>query len=892
MNAIKYILFSISIFLGLLIATTTYAATTFPINGGTGSTTLTGILLGNGTSPVNSLSLGTGLSLIGTTLSSTGGSSFAYPFPGNATTTLLNFNGNASTTQLTVSGNSYLADNVGIGTTTLLAALTVTNNSTLDGYLINTGTSGSGGGAGMSGLTAFLPSNGDRLAFLTGGYWNGSSAMNSTAIQSVATQNWTAGSAEGTALNFQVTPNGTASRATALTIDQGGFIGIGTTTPGSLLAVQGTGLFAGNLSATGITATSSLTLPFLTGTQCLHEIAGVVSGTGSDCGSGGGGTNYFTNSGNNTYLNTGSNLEAPFFTATSTTATSTFSGDVVIGGNSSVLPNPDLRIGTSSVPLYGRVLGDLIDAEYDYNGVSSINVANANIGTCAASTYFADGNNPALGGYYGTFSFLNDGWTDGAGAGCGIGVSTTDKPEAVAIASPTGEMDFDIASTTSTGAANFNWNVNNATKMVLSNSGNLSILNGTATVQSTSATALAVGANGATNPVLQVDASTASVATGISIKGAATGGATTITAIDSSANSSITMVPKGTGILTLQGGTGGTGVAVQSSAGTSKMSVFSTGIGFVSPAVVSTQTGVTYAFTGNTATAMSAGVELTGFDINLGQTKQHATGALFQNRDMIFIPSTQSFVGASTLTNAVAVSISGEPAAGTNATITNSMGLQIATTTLTSGVTNGIGLAVSAPTGSTNSYAASTTGRLVMNALTSSASLQSGILCLSSTNEVINESVACLASARRYKEQITDFAPQTALDQILALNPVNYIYKPDFNGALQSNPNYSREQLGLIADDVIKVNPAFGLVETATTTFEGKTYAPGTAAAVDYNEVDAALVGAVQAQQKEIVALQVAAVKDVQDGWQDGFIVFLLIAVGYLYLEVRKLKRV
>lgn len=45
---------------------------TFPINGGTGSTTLSGILIGNGTSPVNSLTIGSNLTLTGTTLSASG----------------------------------------------------------------------------------------------------------------------------------------------------------------------------------------------------------------------------------------------------------------------------------------------------------------------------------------------------------------------------------------------------------------------------------------------------------------------------------------------------------------------------------------------------------------------------------------------------------------------------------------------------------------------------------------------------------------------------------------------------------------------------------------------------------------------------------------------------
>src|SRR6185369_16456511 len=40
-------------------------------------------------------------------------------------------------------------------------------------------------------------------------------------------------------------------------------------------------------SSSTFSTIGTLTLPNITGTQCLHSISGVVSGTGSDCGSGG-----------------------------------------------------------------------------------------------------------------------------------------------------------------------------------------------------------------------------------------------------------------------------------------------------------------------------------------------------------------------------------------------------------------------------------------------------------------------------------------------------------------------------------------------------------------------------------------------------------------------------
>lgn len=70
MSNMKYLL---SFILGIALvigATSALAVGAFPVaTGGTGSTTLSGVLIGNGTSPINSLTIGSGLNLIGTTLS-------------------------------------------------------------------------------------------------------------------------------------------------------------------------------------------------------------------------------------------------------------------------------------------------------------------------------------------------------------------------------------------------------------------------------------------------------------------------------------------------------------------------------------------------------------------------------------------------------------------------------------------------------------------------------------------------------------------------------------------------------------------------------------------------------------------------------------------------------
>ncbi len=82
--------------------------------------------------------------------------------------------------------------------------------------------------------------------------------------------------------------------------------------------------------------------------------------------------------------------------------------------------------------------------------------------------------------------------------------------------------------------------------MTLDASGNLSLTN-------TGASAFAVGRQGTTNPVLNVDASTASVVTGLNIKGAAAAGGLALSVTSSGTNENLTVDAKGSGTITLGG---------------------------------------------------------------------------------------------------------------------------------------------------------------------------------------------------------------------------------------------------------------------------------------------------------------------------------------------------
>lgn len=88
--------------------------------------------------------------------------------------------------------------------------------------------------------------------------------------------------------SFNWFTGGYAAANQVMTLTNAGNLGVGTTTPSQRLSIQGNGLFSGNLSSANLTATGTVTFSALTGTQCLHEISGVVSGTGSDCGGGSG----------------------------------------------------------------------------------------------------------------------------------------------------------------------------------------------------------------------------------------------------------------------------------------------------------------------------------------------------------------------------------------------------------------------------------------------------------------------------------------------------------------------------------------------------------------------------------------------------------------------------
>lgn len=281
----------------------------YPVGGGTGSSTLSGILIGNGTSPLNTLTIGSNLTLTGTTLSASGSSGSPFPFTAfanyNATSTAIGFlqglfstasstfNGGlmslASTTigaggqatGLTVSGGATTTGNLSVAGALLgTNAFAVTGTASVSGNISSTGGNVTASGNVQAGSgNGFVWSNGNGIKSSVSGQFifnnNGSSALTTLSIP-----------ASGT---LQV---GAAGEGTLVS----GYHGIGTSTPYALLAVLATSttgsgapttLFA-IASTTGGTSTSTLfsisNIGALTqNTTATSSFLGGINLTGTDC---------------------------------------------------------------------------------------------------------------------------------------------------------------------------------------------------------------------------------------------------------------------------------------------------------------------------------------------------------------------------------------------------------------------------------------------------------------------------------------------------------------------------------------------------------------------------------------------------------------------------------
>lgn len=135
-------------------------------------------------------------------------------------------------------------------------------------------------------------------------------------------------------------------------------------------------------------------------------------------------------------------------------------------------------------------------------------------------------------------------------------------------------------------------------------------------------------------------------------------------------------------------------------------------------------------------TALTASTEYVDVNVNLDRTVQFATGAITSQRAMRIQAPTYGFVGASVVTDAATLAISGPPVAGTNATLTNkwalwveSGGVKLDSTITTVGTTGAV--TINKPCGRVN-IAAAGTSVVVTNSLVTANSI---VIAVPATND-------------------------------------------------------------------------------------------------------------------------------------------------------------
>jgi len=279
---------------GQYFVATSSTASIFPaltLSGITGSTQClqadsSGVVSGTG-SACGAGGGGSGGGTWSTTTSSVSGRLINYP---NNATDIVTIGSNATTSAETFfdpnTNINYFSGNVGIGITNPTYPLHIVNNSNavLSPYISNNS-------AGASAQAVYQTSNGTSIANygITGtGYTTyGSLLANTAYLYSTSAVGLHLMSDNATGV-IKFSAGGTSEM---MRLSANGNFGIGTTSPYSKLSVAGQ-VVAQNFIATSSTASifPALTLSGITGsTQCLQaNSSGVVSGTGSACGSGGG----------------------------------------------------------------------------------------------------------------------------------------------------------------------------------------------------------------------------------------------------------------------------------------------------------------------------------------------------------------------------------------------------------------------------------------------------------------------------------------------------------------------------------------------------------------------------------------------------------------------------
>lgn len=225
----------------------------------------------------------------------------------------------------------------------------------------------------------FIFTSGQEGASPTKGYVLQTDGLNSTWVATSTLGISGGGGGSGTVTNIATTyPILGGPITTTATLS----LAFGTTTANIWSMLQ---QFNGNASTTQLSILNNLYLSSITGTQCLHSIGGVVSGTGSDCGSGGGATYPFTPSTN-------------FGAAASATSTALWAQGQ-LQASSTVQVGADIDLygnRTITAPIWGDSLtistkGDELDSGMSSGNISILGGSNGSGGHTAGTVTIEGG---------------------------------------------------------------------------------------------------------------------------------------------------------------------------------------------------------------------------------------------------------------------------------------------------------------------------------------------------------------------------------------------------------------------------------------------------------------------------------------------------------------------
>lgn len=245
---------------------------------------------------------------------------------------------------------------------------------------------------------------------------------------------------------------------------------------------------------------------------------------------------------------------------------------------------------------------------------------------------------------------------------------------------------------------------------------------GAQVITSASANALAVGPNGATNPSLVVDASTASAATGIKVKSAAAAGGVALSTVSSGTNENLTIDAKGSGTVTINGTASGivvlpAGTTIGGSVPLTSTITSASSTAFqVGPNGATNPTFLVNTATASAANGLSVVSSAAGSGVALTVISSNATEGLQLNtKGGASVQSNTRLTVASGASNALAVGPNGT----TNASFTvNTVAASAATGIIVTAAAAGSGIAIGTTSSGTNenlTIASKGTGTVTIN---------------------------------------------------------------------------------------------------------------------------------------------------------------------------------